>query len=148
MLIVLIVMTIGLFLLGCWLSDDECGLVLGVIAGFMFIVEIIVVVILSVSVSNLKVIDQRIEMYQEENAKIEEQISEVVKQYQEYETGIFIEAAPESSITLISLYPDLKADTLVQNQIDVYVKNNETIKELKDKKITGSVKRWWLYFGS
>lgn len=147
MLIVFIVITIGLFILGCWLDEDS-GFMLGVIAGFMFIAEIIVVVFLSVSVSNLKVIDQRIEMYQEENTRIEERLSVVVKQYQEYESGIFTEVSPESSITLVSLYPDLKADALVQSQIDVYVKNNETIKELKDKKITRSVKRWWLYFGN
>ena len=78
---------------------------------------------------------------------IEEQISAVVKQYQEYETGIFANAKTESSVTLVALYPDLKADALVKKQIEVYLENNEKIKELKEKKINGNVIRWWLYFG-
>ena len=82
-----------------------------------------------------------------ENQKIETQIAETVQQYQEYESGIFTEVAPESSVILVALYPELKADTLVQKQIEVYVANNEKIKELKESNITGDVKRWWLYFG-
>jgi hypothetical protein len=45
------------------------------------------------------------------------------------------------------MYPDLKADTLVQKQIETYVANNNTIKELRTDKINGKVYRWWLYFG-
>ena len=90
---------------------------------------------------------QALEMYQAENESIEAQISECVKQYQQYETEIFTEVAPESSITLVSLYPELKADALVSKQIEVYVDNNEKIKELKMSKINGDITRWWLYFG-
>lgn len=102
---------------------------------------------LCVGVSNLSVIDDKIAMYQEENQKIEMQIAETVAKYQDYESGIIKEVAPESAITLVALYPDLKADTLVQEQIKIYIKNNEEIKSLKGKDITGNVKRWWLYFG-
>jgi hypothetical protein len=59
----------------------------------------------------------------------------------------FTEVSPDSAITLVSLYPELKADELVKKQIEVYVANNEKIKELKEKKIMGNVYRWWLYFG-
>ena len=86
-------------------------------------------------------------MYQEENSKIEEQIAETVKQYQQHETDIFTEVTPDSSITLVALYPELKSDTLVQSQIEVYVNNNEKVKSLKESKINGSIYRWWLYFG-
>ena len=87
------------------------------------------------------------ERRKEENAKIEQQIADTVKQYQEYETGIFTEVSPEDSITLVALYPELKSDTLVQSQIEVYVENNKAIKELKSSAINASVYRWWLYFG-
>jgi mannose/fructose-specific phosphotransferase system component IIA len=92
-------------------------------------------------------VDQRITMYQEENTKIEQQIADVVKQYQEYESGVFIEVAPESSVTMVSLYPELKSDSLVQKQIDVYIANNNKIKTLKEHAIARSVVNWWLYFG-
>lgn len=47
----------------------------------------------------------------------------------------------------VALYPELKSDTLVQSQIEVYVENNKAIKELKSSAINASVYRWWLYFG-
>ncbi len=150
MIIVFIVALIGLFIAGVMISDgdvDSFGFATSIVSVIAFVACLIAVLVLSVQVSNLKVIDQKIEMYQEENAKIEEQISETVKQYQEYESGIFTEVAPESAVTLVALYPDLKADTLVQKQIEVYLENNEKIKGLKEEKISGSVKRWWLYFG-
>lgn len=126
-------------------NDGFIGL--GMFGIAIAILSVIAIVILGVDVSNLSVIDDRIAMYQEENAKIEEQIAEVVKQYQEYETDIFAEVNPDSAITLVSLYPELKSDSLVNSQIEVYVSNNQKIKELREEEITGSVKRWWLYFG-
>ena len=92
-------------------------------------------------------VDEQIAMYQEENIKIEQQIADVVTQYQEYEKDIFTEVSPESAMTLVALYPDLKSDTLVASQIDIYVKNNEKIKELKVQQINGHLYRWWMYFG-
>lgn len=92
-------------------------------------------------------VDEQIAMYQEENIKIEQQIADVVTQYQEYEKDIFTEVSPESAMTLVALYPELKSDTLVASQIDVYVKNNEKIKELKVQQINGHLYRWWMYFG-
>lgn len=112
-----------------------------------FIVSLIVTIILGIQVKNLIVIDEKIEMYQTENSKIETQIADTVKQYQKYETEIFTEVAPDSAITLVALYPELKSDALVQKQIEVYIANNEKIKTLKESKITGNIKRWWLYFG-
>lgn len=58
-----------------------------------------------------------------------------------------IEVAPESAVTMVSLYPELKSDSLVQAQIEVYTENNKTIRDLRDKQIKGNVYRWWLYFG-
>ena len=141
-LIVLGFVLIGLFdleLLGGFTS------VIGVVAS---VISIIAIIVLCVSVSNYRVIDEKIAMYQEENTKIEEQIAETVKQYQQYETDIFTEVASDSAITLVALYPELKADTLVQSQVDVYIKNNEKIKSLKEDKINGTINKWWLYFGS
>lgn len=101
----------------------------------------------SYRVSTAKVVDEKIEMYSTENGKIETQIAGVVQQYQEYEQETFDKVAPKDAMTLVTLYPELKSDELVQKQIAVYVENNEKIKELKEEKINGSVNRWWLYFG-
>ena len=115
---------------------------------FLFsIIAFIAIIILGIHVKSLSVIDNRIEMYEEENARIEQQIADVVEEYQKYETDIFMEVSPESAVTMVSLYPELKSDSLVQAQIEVYVENNKTIKDLRDQQITADVYRWWLYFG-
>ena len=151
MIFVILAVCLGLIALGIFcvvnMHDVTGGVSIG--AGVLgFIIAFIVCICLIVSVSQLGVIDQKIEMYQEENTRIEEQIAATVKQYQEYETDIFTAVSPdESSIVLVSLYPELKADTLVQSQIEIYTANNQAIKSLREQKINGTVDRWWLYFG-
>lgn len=117
---------------------------IGMVVGFFILVGLIGV---GVNVKSLSVIDDRIAMYEEENTRIEQQIADVVEQYQKYETDIFREVAPESAVTMVSLYPELKSDSLVQAQIEVYTENNKTIRNLRDKQIKDNVYRWWLYFG-
>lgn len=153
MIIVIIVLGILIFVGGTALCSDysgakeTAGYAFQLIGCLISIFATIALVALLVFVINRVGIDKKIAIYQEENAKIEQQIADAVKQYQEYETGIFTEVAPESSIALVTLYPELKSDTLVQSQIEVYVENNEAIKELKSKAINAPVARWWLYFG-
>lgn len=143
MILVILAIAILLFILAVMDGDvDFVGA-----ASLILVISIIATVCLITSVRSLNVIDDKIAMYEEQNNKIEEQIAEVVQQYMEYESGVFTEVASDSAITLISLYPELKSDALVASQIELYVENNQKITELKEKKINGSVTRWWLYFG-
>lgn len=153
MILVILVIGILMVTLGIVLYDkldcgeDEIGTIFQIAGAVVIMLSTIVAIVLLVCVLNRVNIDKKIALYEEENTKIEQQIADTVKQYQEYETGIFTDVAPESSITLVTLYPELKSDTLVQSQIEVYVENNKTIKELKSTAINASVYRWWLYFG-
>ena len=142
-----------LMIVGGFILDEKTGVDsdicfgisgIGVVVGFFALLGLIIV---GVNVKSLSVIDDRITMYEEENARIEQQVADVVEQYQKYETDIFMEVAPESAVTMVSLYPELKSDSLVQAQIEVYTENNKTIRDLRDKQIKGNVYRWWLYFG-
>lgn len=99
------------------------------------------------SVVKSKYIVEMITMYEQQNNQIEEQIDTVVKQYQEYESDTYAMTSSESSITLVSLYPDLKSDELVKKQIKVYQDNNKKITELKEKQINAKASKWWLCFG-
>lgn len=152
---ILIILVIGILMasLGIVLYDkldcgkDEIGTIFQIAGAIAIIISTIVTIALLVCVLNRVNIDKKIALYEEENAKIEQQIADTVERYQEYETGIFTDVAPESSITLVTLYPELKSDTLVQSQIEVYIENNKEIKELKSLAINASVYRWWLYFG-
>lgn len=101
----------------------------------------------SIMLSHSFVIDEKLAMYEEENTKIEERIATVVEQYQQYESDIFESVAPKDAVTYVSLYPELKSDSLVQTQIEVYMANNEKIKSLREEKIDAKILKWWLYFG-
>lgn len=142
-----------LMIVGGFILDEKTGVDsdicfgisgIGMVVGFFILGGLIVV---GVNVKSLSVIDDRIAMYEEENTRIEQQVADVVEQYQKYETDIFMEVAPESAVTMVSLYPELKSDSLVQSQIEIYTENNKIIRDLRDKQIKGNVYRWWLYFG-
>ena len=87
MILVLLVVFIAVALSGAFiLSETHCeltGETMTVIGGVGFIAALIATIFLTVEVSGLTVIDNKIAMYTEENAVIETQIAETVKQYQE-----------------------------------------------------------------
>ena len=116
--------------------------------GIVAIILIIVICCLSTKVATESTIDNKIEMYQEENENIEQDIDKIVKEYLEHEHDTFADVkTEESSITLVTLFPDLKSDTLVQQQLEIYVDNNAKVKRLKEKKIDIAKIKWILYFG-
>ena len=126
---------------------EEVGAPIIVVSIISLIVSIIATIYFGVNVKSNGVIDDKIAMYQEENTKIEEQIAIVVSDYMEYESKAFDSAKASSPVILAQLYPELKSDELIKSQIDIYIANNEKIKDLKLKKINDSVYRWWLCFG-
>lgn len=150
----MILVIMGIFILLMVIGDvlfnrsyGEVGAPIIVVSVISLIVSIIAIIYFGVNVKSNDVIDDKIAMYQEENTKIEEQIAIVVSDYMEHESKVFDSAKVSSPVILAQLYPELKSDELIKSQIDIYVANNEKIKDLKLKKINISVYRWWLYFG-
>ena len=99
-------------------------------------------------IAESKVIEHKIEMYEEENAEIENDIEKIVAQYYEHEKTTFDMSEINSATTLVQMYPELKSDDLVIKQMDIYKANNDAIKQLKISKIDCQKAKWWLYFGS
>lgn len=91
--------------------------------------------------------DQKIQMYQEENEKIEEDVSVIITQYMKHENETFNMSKIKSSTVLIQMYPELKSNELVSKQIDIYNENNKKIKKLKLEKIKNQKAKFYLYFG-
>lgn len=151
MIILLFILSIALTAIFFYL-DENCSSAeifgfIGVLTGCIVLVSSIATIVLICTVSNSVTIEQKIALYEEENAVIESQIATVVESYMDYEKTTFKDCSAESMITLVDLYPELKADTLVSKQIEVYLKNNDKIKDLKESLINRPVYRWWLYFG-
>ena len=141
-LLLCIVCFVIAFLIVCSNYEEMAVIPFFISAGLL-----ILVIISAFNVVEGRVIDNKIAMYQEENKNIEDQMDVLVKKYMDYESETFGELKNESSIALVSLYPELKADELVKSQVEVYTSNNKKVKELKEKKINLSVWKWWLYFG-
>lgn len=118
-----------------------------VLFGIAFIIAAVGSIDLAWNVTSGSHIPEMISMYKEENNQIESQIGELVNKYMEYEGSTFNDLKNEDSVALVSLYPELKSDALVEKQIEVYIENNKKIKNLKKKQIELSTYKWWLYFG-
>lgn len=156
MVILLLVLSILATVIGFVIAAKNDFYSTGVAFGSMMtaiigcIVVLVMVIFTYFTVNDViegKYIDEKITMYQEENDNIEKQIDSLVQGYMKYESDTFSEFKSEDSITLVSLYPELKSDELVKNQISVYTDNNKKIKELKEKKIDVKRSKWFLYFG-
>lgn len=151
MIWVILFVCIGIFVFGAWMMEEHdfefiggCAIALGGGGG---LIAFIAAIFLIVCCSSTTAIDEKITMYTEENTKIEQQMADAVAAYQKHETDVFTNVKSESAVTLVSMYPELKSDTLVQAQLEVYVANNDRIKALKVDKISAGIYRWWLYFG-
>lgn len=117
------------------------GFIIGILFIFIALIEFIPCTVES------KVIDDKIAMYEEENAQIEEDVEQIVTQYQQHEKAVFDMSEIHSATTLIQMYPDLKSNDLAMKQIEIYNKNNAQIKSLKLDQIDCEKAKWWLYFG-
>lgn len=137
----------GVFIGLCVFSVVNYEEILEIFSVSGIVISAVAAILLIAFVVNDRTIDGKIEMYTEENTKIETSISEVVKQYMKFESDTLIELKSDSVINLVSLYPELKSDELVKTQIEVYQANNEKIKELREEKININNYKWWLYFG-
>jgi len=149
MLIILILISIAIIILGLFVypNDEEIGTFITGAGIIGFIIKIIGLIYCISSLVGARVIDQRIELYQNKNKEIEEKMEIVVKNYMEYEGNTYKELKTDSYIQLINLYPDLKADQLVQQQINLYIENNNKIIQLKEEKMNKTIYKWWVYFG-
>lgn len=163
MIIVLFIIFLAMIIIGMKLEDwagynhdvvsmlGIGGVILGCIAEFFTVCCIIGC---AVCISQLKVADTKIKMYEEENNNIQNSISEIVENYKNYEQNTYSESLKNIDISntnivvLAQLYPDLKSNEMVNKQIQVYQDNNNKIKELKENKIDCQTAKWWLYFGN
>lgn len=80
-------------------------------------------------------VDQKIQLYTEQNKDIENKVAIVVDKYLEHEKDTYTELKPETKITLASTYPELQSNQLVQQQIQLYNENNKKLTNCKLQKI-------------
>lgn len=152
MILVILGISVLLVVLGimlyCLIDSEVLSLVVAGIGCVAIIMSFIIGGECIFDVAQSTVIDEKIAMYETENKSIESSISTIVENYQDYEKEIFDNSKPEDFIAIATqIYPELKSNDLVKNQMDIYVANNKKIKQLKTEKLDYKVSKWWLYFG-
>jgi signal transduction histidine kinase len=131
----------------CW-DFEEAGAIIGVICIICAVVTLLVALLgIMPEYKKLDYIDTKIEYLTEQNAQIDDEIKLIISSYQDHELEFYKEFENVSSTTLITLYPEIKSNELVNKQLDIYFANQQEIKELELKKIDGGVIRWWMNFG-
>lgn len=145
MFILLFVIAVVLIVLAVLNEDLEDGFgILGCLIGFIALIGIFVNIGLLVRGRTL---DDKITMYEQENTAIEQSVDVLVKDYYKHESDTYSSLKPENAVLFASAYPELQSNELATKQLEIYVDNNNKIKELKEDQINLSKNRFWLYFG-
>lgn len=144
MLIVLCILSIAFFIFVVAVDEGE---EVGCLVAFGLMIKLVIMAVLLGKIVNGRVIDDKIKLIETQNKEIEEKVELTVKEYMNFEKETLSEFKSDSYIQLANLYPDLKSNELVQNQIKLYQANNKSIIKLKQEKLEISNYKWWVYFG-
>jgi predicted Co/Zn/Cd cation transporter (cation efflux family) len=149
MAVLLLIICLVMFILGIILAlcdKEHTAATFCWTAIVLFALVVIFFIPVTISYVNSRTCDEKIVMYEEENKKIEKKIEATVKQYMDFEKDTYSKLKTDSYINLVSLYPELKSDKLIQEQIETYQENSDTIISLKEKKINRKTLKWWLFW--
>ena len=144
MLYILLIIGLTLFIVGITKYEDELA-VLGMI---IFIVFFFVTAIVAGMYNYDKsTINSRLVVLEEQNQVVLSQIEPLVQQAFEYESNTYKDFKLDAAkiIAFTQLYPDLKANSFLNKQIDIILANQEEIKQLKLKKASLNAYRFWLW---
>ena len=121
-----------------------------VFSGFGSLISVVALIGIIINIGiliNGRTLDDKIAMYEQENAAIEQSVDVLVKDYYRHESDTYSSLTPENAVLFASAYPELQSNELATKQLEIYVENNNNIKELKKDQINLSKNRFWLYFG-
>ena len=92
-------------------------------------------------------IQEKIEIYEEQNAQIEQSIDAAVKAYCEHEQITYIQMSDGAVALVAAAYPELASSELVKTQMEVWASNSNELKDLKSKLVDFHRAQYFLYFG-
>lgn len=150
MLFLLLFIFIILFIVAIILDDKNCDFIAEFIGFFSFCLIVVLIISITIIIIDYpRNINEKLNMYEEENQNIELKVKETVKVYMDYEQETYKNLVETADLTaLLIKYPELNSNELVKHEIEIYKSNSDKIKELKEKQIDRSSYNWWLYFGN
>lgn len=149
MLYILLVIGIALIIWGVILNnsyDDGDGII---ILGATIGVPSFIALLVAGGVYNYdsSTIDNRLAVLEEQNTTVLTQVEPIVQQALNYESSTYkdLKLDVNKLIIFAQMYPELKANSFLNKQIDIILANQEEIKQLKLDKATLNAYHFWLW---
>lgn len=92
-------------------------------------------------------IQEKIEIYEDQNAQIEQSIDAAVKAYCEHEQITYVQMSDGAVALVAAAYPELASSELVKTQMEVWTSNSNELKDLKSDLVDFHRAQYFLYFG-
>lgn len=152
MITLFLVLSIGCIVLAEVLDNSNCKLctmstipgIIGVAGCAIFGIWTIWNVI---GVSSGFGIEEKIQIYEDQNAQIEQSIDAAVKAYCEHEQITYVQMSDGAVALVAAAYPELASSELVRTQMEVWTSNSNELKDLKSKLVDFHRAQYFLYFG-
>ena len=102
---------------------------------------------LTCELSEANTLDQRIDLIQDQNYKIEERLEEAVQAYIDLKHSEGKDVTIDNRMNSIFAIPELQNNTMIQTEVTQFSKNETEILNLEQKKLRIGYYKWLLYFG-
>ena len=149
MLYILLVIGIALIIWGGILNasyDDGDGII---ILGAFIGVPSLLALLIAGGVYNYdsSTIDSRLTVLEEQNTTVLTQVEPIIQQALNYESSTYkdLKLDVNKLIIFAQMYPELKANSFLNKQIDIILANQEEIKQLKLDKASLNAYHFWLW---
>ena len=144
MLYILLVIGIVFIICGSF-QNGEGTIVLGFIVGFPSLIALLIAG--GIYNYDSSTINSRLAVLEEQNTTVLTQIEPLVQQALEYESNTYKDLKLDAAkiIAFTQLYPDLKANSFLNKQIDIIIANQEEMKQLKLDKASLNAYHFWLW---
>ena len=129
----ILLLIIGIGLTCRIFMDNDTGEVFSGFGSLISVVALIGIIINIGILINGRTFDDKIAMYEQENAAIEQSVDVLVKDYYKHESDTYSSSKPAHAVLFASAYPELQSNDLAMKQLEIYVENNNKIKGLKEE---------------
>lgn len=92
-------------------------------------------------------IQEKIQIYEDQNTQIEQSIDAAVKAYCEHEQITYVQMSDGAIALVAAAYPELASSELVKTQMEVWTSNSKELKDLKSDLVDFHRAQYFLYFG-
>ena len=92
-------------------------------------------------------IQEKIQIYEDQNTQIEQSIDAAVQAYCEHEQITYTKMSDGAVALVAAAYPELASSELVKTQMDVWTSNSHELKDLNSKLVDFHRAQYFLYFG-